>query len=161
MPAPTTPVSWLFAPDCSATAVRDPLVDTAKPWTNPAAMLAAPMPIISWFGSTSSPRRAAKLAAVAIVSVSDTSVMPIAATNNGPTSCTVVNGNAGVGKPFGSEPTVDTPLLLRSSTAEMTVAPATATNTAGTFLRDARQHEEHEEHSDADREGLPASHRGC
>ncbi len=118
-PAPTTPVSWLLAPDCSATAVRDPLVDTAKPCTNPAAMLAAPMPIISWFGSTSSPRRAAKLDAVAIVSVSDTSVMPIAATNNGPTSCTVVNGNVGVGKPFGSEPTVDTPLLARSSTAEI------------------------------------------
>ena len=30
-PAPTTPVSWLFAPDCSATAVREPLVETAKP----------------------------------------------------------------------------------------------------------------------------------
>ena len=69
MPAPTSPVTWLLAPDCSATAVREPLVDTAKPWKNPAAMLAAPMPIISWSGSTSSPRRAAKLDAVAMVSV--------------------------------------------------------------------------------------------
>ena len=49
-PAPTRPVTWLLAPDCSATAVREPLVDTAKPWKNPAAMLAAPMPIISWSG---------------------------------------------------------------------------------------------------------------
>ena len=29
--APTTPVSWLRAPDCSATAVREPLVEMAKP----------------------------------------------------------------------------------------------------------------------------------
>ena len=77
-------MSWLLAPDCSATAVREPLVDTAKPWRNPAAMLAAPRPIISWSGRTSSPRRAAKLDAVAIVSVSDTSVMPTAATSSGP-----------------------------------------------------------------------------
>ena len=37
-PAPTTPVTWLLAPACSATAVRDPLVEMAKPWKNPAAM---------------------------------------------------------------------------------------------------------------------------
>ena len=85
-PAPTTPVSWLFAPDCSATAVREPLVDTEKPWNRPDAMLAAPSPIISWSGSTSSPRRAAKLVAVAMVSVSDTSVMPTAAIRSGQTS---------------------------------------------------------------------------
>ena len=30
-----------------ATAVRDPLVETANPWMRPAAMLAAPIPIIS------------------------------------------------------------------------------------------------------------------
>ena len=84
--APTTPATWLLAPDCSATAVRDPLVEMANPWKKPAATLAAPMPIISWLGSSSSPRRAAKLDAVAMVSVSDTSTMPIAASSNGPTS---------------------------------------------------------------------------
>ena len=60
--APTRPASWLRAPDCSATAVREPLVEIAKPWKKPAATLAAPMPTISWSASTSSPRRAAKLA---------------------------------------------------------------------------------------------------
>ena len=30
-PAPTTPVTWLLAPDCSAIAVREPLVETANP----------------------------------------------------------------------------------------------------------------------------------
>ena len=97
--APTSPVSWLLAPDCSATAVREPLVDTAKPWKNPAARLAVPMPTISWFGSTSSPRRAAKLVDVAIVSVSDTNVMPMAAASSGPTSPMSVQGNAGRGRP--------------------------------------------------------------
>ena len=49
-PAPTRPVTWLLAPDCSATAVREPLAEIAKPWKRPAATLAAPTPIISWFG---------------------------------------------------------------------------------------------------------------
>ena len=52
-PAPTTPVSWVRAPDCSATAVREPLVLTGKPWKKEAAMFAAPIPIISWLPRTS------------------------------------------------------------------------------------------------------------
>ena len=126
-------MSWLLAPDCSATAVRDPLVETANPWTSPAATFAAPMPIISWFGSTSSPRRAAKADEVAIVSVSDTSVMPTAAMSSGPTSESCVHGSDGVGKPCGSEPTVAIS-SARPSTADTTVAPTTATSTAGTFF---------------------------
>ena len=46
-PAPTSPASWVFAPDCSATAVLEPLVETANPWKKPAATFAAPTPIIS------------------------------------------------------------------------------------------------------------------
>ena len=38
--APTIPVIWDLEPACSATAVRDPLVLTGKPWKKPAAMLA-------------------------------------------------------------------------------------------------------------------------
>ena len=129
--APTTPVSWVLAFDCSATAVREPLVDTAKPWKSPAAMFAAPMPIISWLGSTSSPRRAAKLVAVAIVSVNDTSVMPTAAINRGTTSPAFVHGSVGVGIPCGSAPTVVTPLPASPNTADATVAPTTPTSTAG------------------------------
>ena len=33
--APTSPVSWLFAPLCSATAVREPLVEIGKPLEEP------------------------------------------------------------------------------------------------------------------------------
>ena len=137
MAAPTRPVTWLLAPDCSATAVREPLVETAKPWKNPAAMFATPIPIISWSGWTSSPRLAAKLVDVAMVSVSETSVMPTAARSSGPTSLMLVHGKAGVGTPWGSAPTVFTPCAARSTTAETIVAPMTATSTAGTF-RDSR-----------------------
>ena len=77
-----------FEPACSATAVREPLAEIANPWNSPAATLAAPIPIISWFGSTSSPRRAAKLVDVAIVSVSETSTIPTAATSSGARSLT-------------------------------------------------------------------------
>ena len=50
--APTTPVSCVFEPAASATGVRDELLLIGNPWNNPAARLAAPRPIISWFGST-------------------------------------------------------------------------------------------------------------
>ena len=141
-----------FAPDCSATAVREPLVDTAKPWKKPAATLAAPMPIISWLGCSSSPRRAAKADAVAMVSVSDTSTMPIAARSSGPTSLNDVHGSDGVGNPCGSVPTVATPWAARSSTADTIVAPTTAISTAGILRQEARQHEQHDEHAQADGE---------
>ena len=67
--APTTPVSWVLAPACSATAVRDPLVLTGNPWNKPAATLATPIPIISPLPSISCPVRAANAEAVEIVSV--------------------------------------------------------------------------------------------
>ena len=133
-PAPTSPASWVFAPDCSATAVLEPLVETANPWKKPAATLAAPTPIISWSGLTSSPRRAAKLVAVAIVSVSETRVMPSAASSSAGTSPALVQGRPGVGTPWGSEPTVATPWSARPKAAETTVAATTPTRIAGRRL---------------------------
>ena len=109
IPAPTTDASWDLAPACSTTAVREPLVDTAKPCKRPEARLAAPIPIISWFGSTSSPRRAPKLAEVAMVSARETSVMPTAAIMSGPMSENLVHGKRWLGSPLGSDPTVGTP----------------------------------------------------
>ena len=52
-PAPTSPVTCVLAPACAATAVREPLVLAGKPWKNPAATLAAPIPTISLFPSSS------------------------------------------------------------------------------------------------------------
>ena len=124
-----------MAPDCSATAVREPLVEMANPWKRPEATFAAPMPTISWSGSTSSPRRAAKLVAVAIVSVRETRVMPTAAMSSGTTSSVLVHGMLGDGTPCGSAPTVTTPSAAASpSAAHTAVAPTTATRIAGTFL---------------------------
>ena len=73
--APTRPVTCDRDPACSATAVRDPLVLTGKPWKKPAAMFAAPIPIISWSPCTCSPRRAAKAEAVDMVSARATTAM--------------------------------------------------------------------------------------
>jgi len=114
--------------------VREPLTETAKPWNSPAAMLAVPIPTISWSASTSSPRRAAKLVAVAMVSVSETIVIPTAPTSRGRMSEALVQGSVGRGTPWGSVPTVETPCPARSRTAETTVTPTTATSTAGTFF---------------------------
>ena len=104
-----TPVNWVFAPDRSATAVREPLVLTGNPWNRPAARFAAPMPIISWLPLISCPVRAANADAVEIVSASETSAMPSAPADSGPRSdrrrCGIVSG----GNPLGSTPTRLTP----------------------------------------------------
>ena len=154
-PAPTRPVTWLCAPDCSATAVREELVETANPCRSPAATFAAPMPVISWSGSTSSPRRAANAVEVAIVSVSETSVIPTAAMRSGHTSLTEVHGTVGFGNPFGSVPTVgmwsDSP-----NTADTIVAATTATSTAGILrvIRGSTSRMTSTAEADRDRRGL-------
>ena len=51
--AAMTPVSCVFAPACFATAEREPLVLTGKPWNMPAARFAVPIPASSWLASTS------------------------------------------------------------------------------------------------------------
>ena len=60
--------------------------------------------------------------------------MPTAAISSGARSLTGTHGTAGTGKPCGSGPTVLTPSDARSNSAVTTVAPTTATNTAGTFF---------------------------
>ena len=113
--APTRPVSWELAPACSATAVREPLVLTGKPWKRPAAMFAAPMPIISWFPRTCSPRLAANDEAVDIVSASATTAIAKAPMSSGGTSLGLTSGRVNGGNPCGRTPIVSTPLDSRSS----------------------------------------------
>ena len=91
--APTRPVTWVLAPFSAATAVRDPLVLTGKPWKKPAAMFAAPTPIISRSPSTSAPARAANADAVEIVSVKDTNAIPSAPTTSSHRSLERNGGN--------------------------------------------------------------------
>ena len=107
--APVTPVSWVFAPDRSATAVRDPLVLTGNPWNRPAARFATPMPIISPLPWISCPVRAANADAVEIVSASETRAIPSAPANRGPRSARRICGMVSGGNPLGSTPTRLTP----------------------------------------------------
>ena len=60
--------------------------------------------------------------------------MPTAASSRGPTSETLVQGIDGVGTPWGSAPVTFTPSAARSNQADTTVAPTTATSTAGIFV---------------------------
>ena len=76
--AAARPVSCDLAPAWSATAVRELLVLTGKPWKKPAATLAVPMATISWSVSTSVPRFDANPADTETVSPTATSVMPMA-----------------------------------------------------------------------------------
>ena len=84
--APTTPVICDFDPAWSATAVREPLVLTGKPWNRPAEMFAAPIPIISWLPRTCSSCFDANADAVDMVSASATTAIASAPTNSGGTS---------------------------------------------------------------------------
>ena len=111
--APVTPVSCVFAPDRSATAVLDPLVLTGNPWNKPAARFAAPMPIISPLPWTSCPVRAANAEAVEIVSASETRAIPSAPANRGPRSDSRTDGIVSGGKPLGRIPTRLTPWSAR------------------------------------------------
>ena len=156
MPAPTTPVSWLLAPACSATAVRDALVDTANPWKRPAVMLAAPIATISWFGSTSSPRRAAKLDAVAMVSVRLTRVMPTAPSSSGPDVAERgPRAATGGGCPGGARPTVVTPLAGEAEHRRDDGGADHGDQHRRQPSGEPGEHEQHDEHADADGEGLP------
>ena len=112
--APMSPVTWLRAPALNATAVRDPLVLTAKPWKNPASTFAAPIPTISWLPSIGCPVRRAYAVAVEIVSARATSVMPRAPATSKPMSPIDTSGTLSGGKPWGKLPTTLTPLLGRS-----------------------------------------------
>ena len=131
--APTTPVICVFAPACSATAVREPLVLTGKPWKKPAAMFAAPIPIISWFAETCWPVRAANAEDVEIVSASDTSAMPSAPGRAGRSSPTDTRGMVKGGKPCGSVPDQRDAARHEVERVTATMDITTTIRTAGTF----------------------------
>ena len=84
--APTTPVSCVREPACSATGVRDDDAETGNPPRSPPAMLARPMPAISWLPSTLSPRRAANVRESTALSAKATSAIPAAGRARAPTS---------------------------------------------------------------------------
>ena len=129
--APTTPVSWVREPACSATGVREEEADTGKPPRRPPAIFASPIPDISWLPDTLSPRRAARERDSTAVSANATSAMPAAGSASEATSAHVRPPSAGAGRPCGSAPTTgndpDSPKI-----AVIAVATTTTTSTPGT-----------------------------
>ena len=98
--APTTPVSCVREPACSATGVRDDDAETGNPPRRPPAMFASPMPDISWLPSTVSPRRAANVRDSTALSVNATSAMPAAGSASAPTSAHSQSAERGRRKPL-------------------------------------------------------------
>jgi hypothetical protein len=113
--------------------VREPLVLTGNPWKNPAAMLAAPMPIISRSPLTSWPARAANAEEVEIVSVSETTAIPTAPATSRARSDRGRLGTVRGGNPWGRGPTRETPWSARLKALAARIETTTATSTAGSL----------------------------
>ena len=123
-----------------------------------------PTPIISWSGSTSSPRRAAKLEDVAMVSVSDTSVMPTAAgqrAHRGPEK--FVHGKRRAsGCPAGSVPTVATPSARQIEHRRHDRRSDDGDQHGGNHSGDPGEQEQHaEDRQRRSRASRSGSRRGC
>ena len=145
-PAPTSPVSWLLAPDCSATAVREPLVDTANPCRNPGREVrgAEADHLLVRVDVLTAPGRERRRRRDRVGQRHERD--PDRRDDQRPRRRgTTSTGTVGVGNPLGSVPTVamwsESP-----STAETTVAPTTATSTAGIWLVTRGSSEQDDEH---------------
>jgi hypothetical protein len=79
-------VNSVLAPAASATGVREELLLTENAWKRPAATLAAPRATSSWFGSTRSPPRIAKVRESTLVSANETRAIPMAPATRTPRS---------------------------------------------------------------------------
>ena len=125
-------MSWVFAPAASATGVREELLLIGNPWNSPAARLAAPRPIISWFGSTWERVLAAYVRDRTLVSANATMATAQPPITTWPRSARSIHGSANDGRPCGSGPSTFTPALSsRPSTPTATVAPTTAIRRPG------------------------------
>ena len=107
--APTTPVSCVFAPAASATGVRDELLLIGNPWKRPPARLAAPRPIISWFGSTCVRVFAAYVRDRTLVSANATIATAKPPMTTSRMCSGLISGKANAGRPCGSGPSTLTP----------------------------------------------------
>ena len=161
--APTRPVTCVLAPACSATAVREPLVLTGKPWKSPAPRLAAPIPIISRLPSTSSPDPAGERGRgrdrVGERDQRDAE-RPADQRAAGRSSCT--SGTVSGGNPSGSVPTSFDAVLRRGRRrAAAAIDTTTATSTPGHLGQQPLQDDDHRqaEHADGQRGGRPCRRR--
>ena len=162
-PAPTTPVSCVRAPAASATGVREALLLTGIPDSRPVARLAPPSAMNSRSGSTSSPRRMAKVRDRTLVSVAATSAMPSAAGTTANRSPISSGGRVTGGRPTGSGPTTTIDdREARSNAALTTVAPTTAIEDPRDLRPDgAAAEDDHQaDEADGERDRVRLARRG-
>ena len=130
--AATAPLSGLLAPASTAIGVRDVLPEIGNPPKRPLATFATPRAPISWFPSTWTPLRAAKLLESTEVSAKAIRAMPAAGPSRAMTSSMPMPPRAGAGRPWGRAPTVGS-AVVRSRKAVSAVAATTASSTPGSF----------------------------
>ena len=130
-----TPTSWVLAPACSATGVRDELAEMGNPPNIPVAALAIPTAAISWLLLTDSPRLADNERDSTAVSVNAMSAIPRAGPIREVTSPQLSPDSAGAGSPSGSAPTTGS-WSSHPSAATRTIEPTTAANRTGKRLPD-------------------------
>ena len=138
--APTTPASWVFAPACSATGVRDALALIEKPWKRPAPAFATPSASSSWFWSTRSPARAASVLESTLVSAIDTTAIASPPAAIAARSSSETAGTPNVGRPCGNGPTTGTPADAASPRNPTSAVPPTAAISTPGIAGSQRRH---------------------
>ena len=147
--APISPVTWVWAPACSATGVRvdDPLDE--KPLTSPTATLTVPSAASSWSGSTCSPRRTANACEMTLVSANETRAIATAVGNSAAMSATDTAGTPIGGRPPGNAPTTEM-VAARPKASHDRRAEDHREEHAREVRHDALQDQDHGEAHDAD-----------
>ena len=149
------------APDCSATAARDPLVDTAKPWTEPRAEVRGTEPRSSpGWGRRRRPWAANERPRSRRVGERTRGRFPTAATSNGPTSPSGVQGaRSASGSRSAACRSVGISSVVRAGPKRS--SHRRPRRGPRDRFRDGGQPEEHDEHRDADEQRRGLGRRGA
>ena len=157
-------MSWVFAPDCSATAVREPLVETAKPWKQPGGDVggADADHLLVGLDLVAAAGREARRGGDG-VGERDQRDADGRDEQRADVADSCVHGNDGRrARRCGSEPTVGTPSSARSKHRRDDGRADHRDEHRRDLRGDPRQDEEHGEHADADDERRPRrSRRGA
>ena len=150
-PAPTRPVTWLLAPDCSATAVREPLVDTAKPWKKPGGEVggADADHLLVGLDLVAAPRREGRRRGDG-VGQGDERDADRRDQERPDVADARSTGSAGVGTPWGSAPTVFDALVGEAEHGRDDRGADHGHEHRRHAAREAGQHEQHGEAGQAD-----------
>ena len=125
-PAVIIDAAWVLAPASKLTTDREKPPVTGNPPETPAAILAAPSPISSWFGSMRSPRLPPRVRPTETDSTNPMRAINRAGTSNSPSTASERLGAEKAGNPWGMAPTSATPLVSRLPRAASKIVNTTA-----------------------------------